>query len=537
MPGKSSNDWKNAGEKFQRLEIPDRGTRLNMTVMLFSALALLTAVLVRNAWVCDDAYITFRCADNWIHGYGLVWNAAERVQAYTHPLWLFLFSGVYYFTREAYFTALVLSGVFTVAAVALLLAGTGRSAWLIGAGMIGLLMSKAFIDYASSGLENPLSYFLAACWLMALWKAGESPEPRRIFAALLCSVLLVLNRLDYALLVAPASLALCTSSIRTSGWWKTVRIVFSAALPLIGWEFFSMLYYGSPVPNTAYAKLNTGISTGAYARQGVAYLMDSWIKDPVTLSICALALLPALRKSGLRRRVAVGGLLYLIYIVRIGGDFMSGRFLAILCFISVGLLLRENLRPWAACAIAALLLFMGLRSDCSPVRTTASYTLKDDWRTTGISDERGAYYPQTGLLTWHKGLTMPNHPWMLEGAADRAALTPGEHSVKVKYAVGFYGYAVGPGVHIIDEMALADPLLARLPARDTTAWRIGHFWRDVPAGYEETWRTGTNAIQNPDIARRYDLLQAAISTAHPLFDPDRLRALPHMPTAGTVSRE
>jgi len=53
--------------------------------------ALLIFSVVRSAWLCDDAFITFRTADNFIHGYGLTWNVAERVQTYTHPLWLFLF--------------------------------------------------------------------------------------------------------------------------------------------------------------------------------------------------------------------------------------------------------------------------------------------------------------------------------------------------------------------------------------------------------------------------------------------------------------
>ena len=34
-----------------------------------------------------------------------------------------------------------------------------------------------------------------------------------------------------------------------------------AFLPFVAWEGFSLLYYGVPFPNTAYAKLNTGTPT------------------------------------------------------------------------------------------------------------------------------------------------------------------------------------------------------------------------------------------------------------------------------------
>ena len=49
---------------------------------------LVAVVLIRTAWICDDAYITFRTIDNFLHGFGLRWNVAERVQSFTHPLWL-----------------------------------------------------------------------------------------------------------------------------------------------------------------------------------------------------------------------------------------------------------------------------------------------------------------------------------------------------------------------------------------------------------------------------------------------------------------
>jgi hypothetical protein len=47
-------------------------------------------VLVKNAWLSDDAFITFRVSSNLIHGFGPTWNVAERVQAFSNPLWMLL---------------------------------------------------------------------------------------------------------------------------------------------------------------------------------------------------------------------------------------------------------------------------------------------------------------------------------------------------------------------------------------------------------------------------------------------------------------
>lgn len=66
-------------------------------------------LFLANAWLGDDAYITFRVAWNFVHGYGPVFNPGERVQAYTHPLWMLVMSAAHAVTREFFFTALAVS--------------------------------------------------------------------------------------------------------------------------------------------------------------------------------------------------------------------------------------------------------------------------------------------------------------------------------------------------------------------------------------------------------------------------------------------
>ena len=85
------------------LALPALDTNLFLRAAL---LGLFTLVVVRTAWMCDDAYITLRTVDNFVSGFGPRWNVGERVQAYTHPLWMFMLALPYYFTREAYFTPL-----------------------------------------------------------------------------------------------------------------------------------------------------------------------------------------------------------------------------------------------------------------------------------------------------------------------------------------------------------------------------------------------------------------------------------------------
>jgi len=79
------------------------------SIIIFITLILFTIVLIKTAWVSDDAYITFRTVDNFVNGYGLNWNINERVQTYTNTMWMFVISIAYYFTHEAYFTSILVS--------------------------------------------------------------------------------------------------------------------------------------------------------------------------------------------------------------------------------------------------------------------------------------------------------------------------------------------------------------------------------------------------------------------------------------------
>src|SRR5580700_4983251 len=58
-----------------------------------AALAILAYGLYRAIdlrWICDDAFITMRYVKNFVDGNGLVYNIGERVEGYTHFLWLML---------------------------------------------------------------------------------------------------------------------------------------------------------------------------------------------------------------------------------------------------------------------------------------------------------------------------------------------------------------------------------------------------------------------------------------------------------------
>ena len=299
-----------------------------LRIIVITLLTLSAIIIVRNAWLCDDAYITFRVVDNFINGYGLRWNVAERVQVYTHPLWMLLLSSFYFFTREIFFTSNTISVIISLLAITLTafkLSKDHRNAILA---ITILCMSKAFIDYSASGLENPLTHLLLALFFIAFLKPDTSR--RKLLALSLFTSLGILNRMDTLLLFGPSLCYAIFEHLITSSdvnlrsrLIKTFFSLLTGFLPFILWEAFSVFYYGFPFPNTAYAKLNTGIPAIILVKQGLYYLIGSLPKktDLVTPTvILSGTVLAVFSKSNRNKSIAAGILLYVLYIVKIGGD-------------------------------------------------------------------------------------------------------------------------------------------------------------------------------------------------------------------------
>src|SRR6185369_2289299 len=292
-----------------------------------SLLVLFTYVFLANAWMGDDAHTTFRSVWNFVHGYGLTYNPDERVQAYTHPLWMFAITAAHLLTREFFFTVTALSWIFDVAAGVVLLrrARTLGSAILL---VLWLISSKALIDYTSSGLEYPLSYVLIALFYVRyLERRFETPTVGELRFFALVAALAFVNRSDTALLfVIPlAEMTLWSFIVRGRRTWAPLVVGVS---PAIVWLAFATFYYGFPLPNTYYAKVANGIPSWLQHQQGWAYFFNSISHDPITLATIAIATLFAWRTAGAGRRATLSALLYVAYTIAVGGDFMSGRFFA-----------------------------------------------------------------------------------------------------------------------------------------------------------------------------------------------------------------
>lgn len=123
---------------------------------------------------------------------------------------------------------------------------------------------------------------------------------------------------------------------------------------------------------------------------------------------------------------------------------------------------------------------------------------------------------------------MPSFRWAREGRKLRDQLD--KPTVRVREAMGFYGFYGGQFLHLVDQLGLTDPLIARLPAIHDLNWRPGHFRRAIPDGYLKTLRSGKNSHLNPYIKEYYSKLKHI--TQGDLWDWGRIKAIIQMNLGG-----
>ena len=132
-----------------------------------------------------------------------------------------------------------------------------------------------------------MTHLLIVLFALVFFRAPQS-KGYLLWLSLLTSLMMV-NRMDTALIFLPALIYALFQTGQPKQ--KALRTMLLASFPFVIWEMFSLFYYGFLFPNTAYAKLNTGIPTGELVKQGLAYLISSCLFDPLLFLVLVGAVL------------------------------------------------------------------------------------------------------------------------------------------------------------------------------------------------------------------------------------------------------
>ena len=301
-------------------------------------------------WISDDIFITFRYIENWLNGLGLVYNSGEKVEGYTHFLWLLLIAcfqklGFNPIDVSEWLGLISYLGILIIFLV-ISYRKSEKIKLFLPLTAIVLALHYDFRVWASGGLETSfftllivISYFLI-CF-------SNIEETKRIILSGFILTLALLTRPDAIIFyVITFTFVLIQKYFQTNSLkslWKII-IQFNLAFLFIYVPYFlwRYSYYGEIFPNTYYAKSGSE----SYYKQGffylyyyiqtywtsfsfligLIYLFKKLLQNNISLIERIKALFLNIETASILLASAYVVIYLLSFVTRVGGDFMYARF-------------------------------------------------------------------------------------------------------------------------------------------------------------------------------------------------------------------
>ena len=224
-------------------------------------------------FTAEDAYITYRYAENFVNIGSLVFNEGEPINAMTSPFHALLSTALFYVTGNTVLGNKVLASVLLLlSALFVWYRFRNQPQWQVLA-LILVLMPPSVLLWTFGGLETPVLLFLATATVLLVERA---PSFNLKLLCLIFSVasLAFLTRYDSILFFLPVTLyaASKAQSIR-----HVVAAIGGAAVLPLAWFAISIYYYGDLLPTSFYVKTPIGslaglIFNGAYISSYLLYI-------------------------------------------------------------------------------------------------------------------------------------------------------------------------------------------------------------------------------------------------------------------------
>ncbi len=498
----------------------------------FFAILIFIAVITLLAWQSDDSYHAYIMAKNLVDGNGFVYNVGQRSTASSCPLYTLVIAAGYFVIRDMFFVSLLINIVFSTLAFRILIKDFCKTRNQIIFCLFVTLGSVSFVSYTTSGLENSMLFFLGACF-MKLYLTNERYSGKNLIGIAILISLIAMTRMDAVLMFAPMAVYAYLAK-RDTSFPKAVGLGILGLLPFVLWEVFVTFYYGFPFPNTAYVKLGTNIPLSDYLVRGIRYYRDTAIKDPLVILIPAFAFIASVIVKKAQYLICMAGsLLYGLYLLYIGGDFMMGRHFTVMFLIGLICYIDIKNREFSDRGRGASFhrCFVGVVI-AALIYGSTSGIIADQFLYGGtfgspISDERAGYFKTTSLFNNLYSLIRTGELCIRDTWNEKGVIELRENGFEggiIESVPGITKY-YNNDIYLNDLYALGDPYLAHLPAVIEEGWRIGHMWREAPKGYAEMVRygQGADAIENEDVRQYFEVID--MITREELFDSDRIKAV------------
>lgn len=277
------------------------GASLRLPLALAAvAVALRLGIALASGFQVDDAWITYRYAENLAAGEGFVYNPGERVYGTTTPLLTLLLAGAAAagvpLPAASLALALAATAATLLALYALVAPRLGRPWAVLLLGLVAV--APGHVVWSVSGMETALAVAFQAAAVLAYAR-------RRWTLLGLAGAGALLTRIDAVVLLgALAATEVVVSAVGRArreparGPLRAAAVLALAAAP---WLVFAALYFGDVVPNSVWAK--TGLHRGLSLERVPALLrgaLDVGLAPfPVEVGLAALGIVALLRRERL----------------------------------------------------------------------------------------------------------------------------------------------------------------------------------------------------------------------------------------------
>lgn len=290
----------------------------------------LSAAICNSFETIDDAFISYRYAENLATGNGLVFNPGERIEGYTNFLWILLLVLVRPLVEPVLASKIL--GALCSSLLIIFFARFCRRFYpaMFGFPILYLAMDPGLITWSMRGLETTL--FALFIWLsyQTAIAASIKKNNNSVILAGLIAAFSVLIRPEGALTHLFFPLLVLLQKSKDNSIFKRISYFFGSSFillaPYLTWKWW---YFGSILPNTFYAKTGGDLSV---IWRGLAYIIQGWRwPEAVLLILIFIGFFVSQTNKWNRCAFTVATVflfIFLTYILAIGGDSLGpDRFL------------------------------------------------------------------------------------------------------------------------------------------------------------------------------------------------------------------
>ncbi|MGZ4033822.1 MAG: hypothetical protein ACXVP4_03080 [Bacteroidia bacterium] len=405
--------------KIEKAPVDQHNKRLYIIV---SVIAILISFIYsyKLKWLGDDVFIGFRYIQNILAGNGFVYNKGERVEGYTHFLWLVIATFFAWLKCSPLITTQVL-GILSSIGTLILVTLIGykiskrNNFFILPFMVIALALNYDYNVWATSGLETSFfTFLLCSSFYVFFFSSFEGNKKLILTGLFFC--LALMSRPDGLLIIFVANALYVVNRLfnKISLSKIIVSLLFlNLALLVIYVPYFIWRYnyFGFIFPNTYYDKLGseTLFSKGFYY---IWLYFKPHFTSFLIIILPPLVIFPLLKGSIIKQlkeylsdnwnaafltALVVVYSYLILFVAKVGGDFMHARFIIpmtpyiyfIIFYSLVKLVSKKNLN-----IVFIALLF------CSYFETQIRFTVFDGLDKDGkvittlnrdVADERWAY--------------------------------------------------------------------------------------------------------------------------------------------------